>query len=237
MTLFPLVIGLALIQSLFGVGLLVMGTPILLLLDTPYVDALWTLLPCSVTVSALQLAVDRGVSRDEVRQTFVIAVPTLVVGMLAAQVYGTPLRFEVLIAAMLVFAAILRVSSVAATRVRGFATRHQSTLLGGIGVIHGMTNMGGTLLLQLAAARRKDKLGVRQYTALGYVIMAGMQLITLLATSGNGFRPQTLGLAACAGATFLVVGRRSFAHLGHRAYNTLLASFMLVIAAVLVLKK
>lgn len=55
MTIFIAVAIFAIIQSLFGVGLLVFGTPTLLLLGYPFADTLAVLLPASLTVSLLQL--------------------------------------------------------------------------------------------------------------------------------------------------------------------------------------
>src|SRR5882757_7687039 len=55
MLIFAIIAVLAVVQSLFGIGLLVFGTPTLLLLGFPYQDALAILLPASLAVSLLQL--------------------------------------------------------------------------------------------------------------------------------------------------------------------------------------
>src|SRR5882757_7873526 len=55
MLIFAIIAVLAVVQSLFGIGLLVFGTPTLLLLGYPYQDALAVLLPASLAVSLLQL--------------------------------------------------------------------------------------------------------------------------------------------------------------------------------------
>jgi uncharacterized protein len=46
------------VQSIFGVGLLLFGTPTLLLLEYSYSETLWLLLPCSVTISLIQVVND-----------------------------------------------------------------------------------------------------------------------------------------------------------------------------------
>jgi uncharacterized protein len=56
-----LVLVLAAIQSVYGVGLLVFGTPVLLLLGLPFPEVLAYLLPCSIAISTLQVA-DGGLS-------------------------------------------------------------------------------------------------------------------------------------------------------------------------------
>ena len=46
------------IQSIFGVGILLFGTPTLLLLEYSYSETLWLLLPCSVVISLIQVVND-----------------------------------------------------------------------------------------------------------------------------------------------------------------------------------
>ena len=57
MLIFAVIIVLAVVQSLFGVGLLVFGTPTLLLLGYPYQDALAILLPAPLVAVSDTLAV------------------------------------------------------------------------------------------------------------------------------------------------------------------------------------
>ena len=44
----------SIIQSIFGVGLLLFGTPTLLLIGYSYSETLWVLLPCSIVISLIQ---------------------------------------------------------------------------------------------------------------------------------------------------------------------------------------
>ena len=49
------------LQSVFGVGLLLFGTPTLLLMDFQYTEVLWILLPCSLIISLIQTVTHLGV--------------------------------------------------------------------------------------------------------------------------------------------------------------------------------
>src|SRR5689334_18088908 len=62
-----LVLILAAIQSVFGVGLLVFGTPILLLIGFPFPVVLAYLLPCSLVISTLQIA-QGGLTFEPIRR-------------------------------------------------------------------------------------------------------------------------------------------------------------------------
>ncbi len=110
-------------------------------------------------------------------------------------------------------------------------------ILGVIGLVHGLTNMGGSLLLQHAATRYSDKLQIRQNVAMGYAIFAFTQLLVLTIASGYNLSWTTLGMSAVAGATYIFFGRRSFEALSQGVYLSLLNAFMLAIAAMLVWKR
>ncbi|WP_244115554.1 hypothetical protein [Burkholderia gladioli] len=51
---------LAVVQSIFGMGVLVFGTPTLLLLGFDFTSVLGLLLPSSMAISAIQVATGRG---------------------------------------------------------------------------------------------------------------------------------------------------------------------------------
>ena len=46
------------IQSLFGVGVLLFGTPVLLLLGYSFIESLLILLPVSISINILQISKD-----------------------------------------------------------------------------------------------------------------------------------------------------------------------------------
>jgi len=52
---FIIILVFSIVQSIFGVGLLLFGTPTFLLLGYSYTETLWLLLPCSVTISLIQV--------------------------------------------------------------------------------------------------------------------------------------------------------------------------------------
>ena len=52
---------LVIFQSLFGVGLLLFGTPIFLLLGNNFESTLILILPVSITISLLQLLYHKGI--------------------------------------------------------------------------------------------------------------------------------------------------------------------------------
>lgn len=231
MGLFAVVAALALVQSLFGVGLLLIGTPLLLLAGLPFIETLWILLPASLTVSSLQLILDGRGDRTTITPFAWFAMPALVVGLVIALTIPAQRDITPAVAVMLAVAALLRLIPRLASRVRSIARRHEPLLLAAIGLIHGLTNMGGSLLLDFAAARHSDKLALRQHVALGYVMFASLQLLVLSVISGPRVGWATGVYCGLAGLTYMGVGRRGFQALSQPYYNVMLSVFMLMVAA------
>ncbi|MGB5848045.1 MAG: hypothetical protein WBH40_06135, partial [Ignavibacteriaceae bacterium] len=70
----------SIIQTLFGVGLLVFGTPTLLLMGYPFTTALFLLLPSSILLSALQIYV--GKNQIEIKKEFIFySIPPMLLGL------------------------------------------------------------------------------------------------------------------------------------------------------------
>jgi hypothetical protein len=67
------VVAFAVLQSVFGVGLLVFGTPTLLLAGFTFAETLGYLLPCSLVISVLQVVV--GGRLDSLRRGFSSTAP------------------------------------------------------------------------------------------------------------------------------------------------------------------
>src|SRR4030043_495588 len=70
------------VQSVFGVGLLVFGTPTLLLLDYPFDTTLALLLPSSIVISAMQVLVGRECLLHFKKSFLLYSVPLIIVGLL-----------------------------------------------------------------------------------------------------------------------------------------------------------
>src|SRR5581483_8019380 len=101
---------LALVQSLFGVGLLLFGTPILLLAGERFSAALAYLLPCSIAVSVLQVATSGGLRLDPMRRrVLAITAPAVLVTTSLALTVGSPRQIKVVVGVVLIATALTRV--------------------------------------------------------------------------------------------------------------------------------
>jgi len=78
--LIPLILILSLFQSVFGVGLLLFGTPTLLALGVPFFETLSIILPPSLSISLLQVVRNYHLIESSKELIFLIF-PSLLVGL------------------------------------------------------------------------------------------------------------------------------------------------------------
>ena len=182
------------IQGVFGVGLLVFGTPCLLLMGFDFTQALFYLLPCSMAVSLLQIREGAGHWQEPAREYARYLLPAAALGAAFIYLSGAHIGLRVPIGVMLIVSAVLRVSA-AANRLMG---RHMAVwskaAMVFIGLIHGLTNMGGGLLAVFVGVRSSDKSIIRTAIASGYLMMAAVQWSLLMLIMGARGEPAYLAL-------------------------------------------
>lgn len=234
MMIYAIVATLAMVQSVFGIGLLLFGTPILLMMGLSFRDALWVLLPASLTVSTLQLLLDRRLDLATAGTLLVWTVPSVGIGLFLVLTFAFKLRIDYLVSAILVVSVLLRQSVSTRARLLHVCHRYGRSMLLVIGAVHGLTNMGGSLLSAYAAAHADNKFAIRQVVVLGYILFASTQLLVLATTQSPGTYPNPLPYVLIAGLVFIGLGRRAFLAVSERRYNKLLNLFELVCALMLI---
>ncbi|MFN2518662.1 MAG: TSUP family transporter [Jatrophihabitantaceae bacterium] len=226
---------LAVVQSLFGVGLLLFGTPLLLLLDVPFAVILGYLLPCSIVVSALQVATSGGLTLEPIRRQFLaITAPAVLVTTGVAIAFGTPNRIRLIVGMVLLGTAVTRFGRLQPVFARG-VRRHARPLMLLLGIVHGWSNLGGGILTVICGSSLEDKVSIRRHIAFAYGTMAVLQLAVVMATA----RPHLevglwLLLPVIAGTVFLLVGQRAFRLAGERSYQLGLTGLIVSFGAILV---
>ena len=98
------------VQSIFGVGLLLFGTPTLLLLGYSYSETLWLLLPCSVTISLIQVVNDYKLIEAKKRAVYLV-IPTLVLGLALVVTYENGINLTRIVGVLLLLIGVIRFSS------------------------------------------------------------------------------------------------------------------------------
>ena len=223
----------AIVQSIFGVGLLVFGTPTLLLLGYSFSGTLAVLLPASLTISVLQIWSGPPIERRFISDFILFCLAPLAAALSLVLLFAFNTSVDILVAILLAIFAALRMSPATDLAARNWVERHQKRWLVLMGVIHGLSNLGGGLLTILAAARYRDKTKVRHLIAFCYSSFAAIQLAMLATFSTDVMGPSQAVYAALAGLVYLVAGRHVFARISapifHHLFTALMASYAILL--------
>ncbi len=226
----------AAIQSIFGVGVLLFGTPLLLLLGHDFVNTLSVLLPISIAINFLQIIKHyRFIDTDFFKNVVIYTVPFIVLFLFIAT--SSRINIGFVIGAFLVFVA-LKSFIPAVERLLETLVRYQKAYLAVMGLIHGLTNLGGALLTAIVHGKQYDKNTTRVTVAVCYATFAVFQLATLLAL-GTQFE-----LTYSENATFLQIGVIVFllteevvySGIDNNKYSKFFAAFLLASGVLLITK-
>ena len=167
---FYLIIFLIILQSVVGVGILVVGTPLLLLLNYNIIDVISFLLPISIFTSFINLffievmhknkfkfCLDSGINK----KFFLYCVPGIFFGILLIKNFQDYLSFELLVSSIILISLLIKYKFEPLIKnLSGFYIKSILTL---IGVLHGLSNAGGTLLSLFLTSATEDKKNLSRF--------------------------------------------------------------------------
>ena len=175
---------LIIIQSIFGVGLLLFGTPSFLVLGYDFANTINILMPVSITISALQFLRSKVKDKVFITEYNLFCLPFLIIFLLIALKFKYLFDFKLLVALLLVFSSILILNKKKFSSFRKTFFKLKKIVLIGIGSVHGLTNMGGSFLaIYSTLVSENVKEVARYYISYGYLIMGLFQYILVLSIS------------------------------------------------------
>ena len=173
------------IQSLFGVGVLFLGTPLLLLLGFPMLEAVYLLLPISLSISVVQsLQGRRDIHWPLVKVFASVALPGTFAGSLLLKVTLVSPWLTLFVAAYLFFIALGFYFRLFPSVVSDLM-RYHSLYWAITGIVHGLTNLGGPLLSTFVVTKFPDKHRSRATIAACYGFFVVVQWLTLFSKADN----------------------------------------------------
>ncbi|MGI9422307.1 MAG: hypothetical protein ACR2PA_03875 [Hyphomicrobiaceae bacterium] len=231
-----IVIVFCMVQSVFGMGLLIFGTPTLIILGVPFFDCLIHLIPASLTISLLQTVPQGAFSAAKVDKSIPILILAVAAGLMVHLLALGVVRLDGLIGFVLLSYGVARMFD----RVGNFATelvreRHY-TAVAMMGVLHGVSNMGGAILAIMSSARYSDKTELRDFVAINYAILAGTQLFVLLFAMENKHVGSFLVSSIAALFVYLGIGKHMFQSIASTIYKNLFTAFIFAYSLVLLIK-
>ena len=175
------IIFLIIVQSIFGVGLLLFGTPTFLILGYDFANTINILMPVSISISILQFFKSKISDKKFIREYNVFCLPFLIIFLVIALKFKYIIDFKLLVGFLLVFSSILILNKRKFSSFRDIFFKFKKLVLIGIGCVHGLTNMGGSFLAIYSTLVSNNKKEIaRYYICYGYLVMGILQYLTVL---------------------------------------------------------
>ncbi len=175
-----LIIFLVIVQSIIGIGVLVLGTPIFLLLNFSIIDTINMLLPISIITSLANIVIlkvknDLFYDLDRLKSFFKICLPCVFLGLIILKYFYNFINFDYVVSIIIIFTLVLRknISKI----LKNLSIKIKSVILMIIGIVHGMTNSGGSLLSIMLMNLNVSKKKSRSEITIFYFLLALMQFI------------------------------------------------------------
>ena len=176
----------AIVQSIFGTGVLLFGTPLLLILGYNFQYALIILLPTSILISFFQLK--NNLNKIDIqfyKKLFLFSIPPIILFFYLTNLNS--IRINIFVGIFLVVVAI-KENILSINRMIKLLIKYESLYLMIMGMIHGITNLGGALLSAIVFSKNLSKDSKRTTIAICYLTFALFQIITLIiAFNDNSF--------------------------------------------------
>jgi len=223
------------VQSIFGVGLLLFGTPTLLLLGYSYSETLWLLLPCSVTISLIQVVNDYKLIEAKKRAVYLV-IPTLVLSLALVVTYENGINITRIVGVLLLLIGVIRFSSKLQALLSSTVKKHTQIYYIIIGVVHGISNMGGGPLSILMSTIYSKKEIIRANVAFIYLILAIFQLVVLSIISNASLKSEVMWLIPISLISYIFTSKFISTKVDDNKYAFILNVLVLVYGTLAVIK-
>tara|TARA_B100001175_G_C19468316_1_gene620334 strand:- start:540 stop:1268 length:729 start_codon:yes stop_codon:yes gene_type:complete len=166
------------LQSIVGVGVLVLGTPLLLLLNYNIIEIFFILLPLSIITSLINLILIKitnkkltFITSKGLKKFLIACIPSIIVGLLILKYFQEYINFKTLVSVVIIFSLVIIYFK---DKIKFRINFFRFSILSIIGIIHGITNSGGTLMSLVLSSENK-KLNARLIITLFYLFLAIIQ--------------------------------------------------------------
>ena len=182
-----LIFPLAVLQTIVGVGVLVLGTPLLLIFNYDIIEIINLLAPISIITSLLnylylkynkknlKINLDKNIKKNFI----IICLPGITIGLVFAREFIDIINFEVMIS-LIIFLSLF-ITWGFKNLIYSLPLFIKKIILMFIAIIHGLTNSGGTLLAIFFTSLAKNKKDQSRYSiTFYYLILVFFQYLLFL---------------------------------------------------------
>ena len=167
-------------QSIFGIGLLLFGTPIFLIMGNDFFSTLNLLLPISMTISVIQIYKDKSSFQVSFLKLFnFYTIPSLLFSLSILIIFYANINIIVLISFIIILFSSINIYFNNKSLVLFQNSTFKKIIFSLIGIIHGLTNLGGSLLSLTSTNINNSKNKIRFCIAYGYLVMSLIQILSI----------------------------------------------------------
>ncbi|MBH30670.1 MAG: hypothetical protein CMG71_01610 [Candidatus Marinimicrobia bacterium] len=224
------------VQSIFGTGVLLFGTPLLLILGYKFQYILIILLPTSILINLFQLRNNLGkIHIRFYKRLLVYSIPLIITFLYLTESFA--FKIDVIIGVFLVIIS-QKETILSINRFMKRLIKYENIYLMIMGIIHGITNLGGALLSAIVFSKNLTKEGKRTTIAACYLTFAIFQLSTIIIffENNNIVFGSNLIYWALGPAIFFIVERYIYFKIRETTYINYSNLFLLVMGLMLVIK-
>jgi hypothetical protein len=167
---------LSIIHSIFGIGLLAIGTPLLLILSYDFLTILKILLPCSILISAFQIFKIKSIINSD-KKIILKSTPYVFLGSLIIYFFSSNINFKLLIGFSILIVLFLKIFF--KKKINLLINKNKILLIFFSGFFHGLTNTGGSLISLIFQGLKKNKYEIQGCIAYTYFLYAIIQYFLL----------------------------------------------------------
>jgi|TARA_B110000008_G_C16838080_1_gene511443 uncharacterized protein len=233
--LLPIIIIFSIIQSILGVGLLLFGTPTLLLMNYSYTETLWVLLPCSVAISLTQIINNYGLIESK-KNAILFIVPAMVISLTIVIVFENSIDISKVVGFFLLYTGVIKFSKRAQHYLFNLMKKHFQLYYLLIGFIHGVSNMGGGPLSIFMSIVHSNKRQVQTNIAFIYLILASIQLIVLFILDADNVKYFSFVLVSITLLVYLGTSRFLTNKVNDRKYMLMINTLILIYGFLAIIK-
>jgi len=168
----------SIVQSLIGVGVLLFGTPTLLLMGYSYHETLYLILPTSILISILQTFNSSKLLSDT-KYIFIYTLPMIFIGLLMVTYFYEVINIRYVVGGMLLFIGLIRIVPFVKQNLKVFLYKNKAIYHTIMGLVHGFSNMGGGMLLVLMSTVHEKRNVALANIAYTYLLFGVIQMTTL----------------------------------------------------------
>ena len=223
----------SIIQSIFGVGVLLFGTPLLLLLGYSFFECLLIVLPVSVAINIVQIIDDyRFIDFKIFKKILFLTIPFIILSLFLVDTILV--NVSIYIGLFLIFIA-LKDYVIFIKRFMNKILSYNKSFYILMGAVHGITNLGGALLTAIVFHTNLNKFQKRATIAISYMTFAIFQIITILFLDHN-FNKYNIIYLIIGVLVYLIVNKLMFYKIPDLKYDKLFSIFLILTGILLILK-